>query len=308
MKSCVVVYNPKSGKQRKSEFFDEIKKTLQEYGYFSTIISTKYQGHATEIVEEVGHVDLLISIGGDGTFNEIMTGNFHRKERLLLAHIPLGTTNDIGSMYGYGKSILGNLRLVLEGTVKKVDICLLNNHPFVYVAGLGKFLSISYDTPSDLKKKFGYLAYLIAGLKEFGGKTKTYDVEYEVNGEIHCEKCSFLLVSNANRIAGIDDFYKSVKLDDNAFEVLLCGLTSKADIVRSLYLLTTKDITKVPGFKFYKTSSFKIKFSELPIKSWCIDGEKFESNSLEYNISIERGISLLIPNKNIPKLFIDEES
>ena len=237
-----------------------------------------------------------------------MTGNFRRKERLLLSHIPLGTTNDIGSMFGYGKNIFNNLKLVLDGVVKKVDICLLNSHPFVYVAGLGKFLNISYDTPSDLKKKFGYLAYLIEGLKEFSGKTKLYDVEYEVNGEIHFEKCSFLLISNANRIAGIDNFYKSVKLDDDAFEVLLCDLTSKADIAKSLYFLKTKDITKVPGFKFYKTNSFKINFSELPIKSWCVDGEKFESDSLEYNITIEKGVSLLIPSKNISKLFISQEN
>ncbi len=305
MKTCLVVYNPNSGKQNKADFFDEIKKILVDHGYFPTIISTKYQGHATEIVEEVGNIDLLISIGGDGTFNEVMTGNFRRKEKLLLSHIPLGTANDIGAMYGLGKNILTNLKTVLEGTVKKVDICLINNHPFVYVAGMGKFVNVSYETPRDLKKTFGYLAYLIEGLKEFGGKTKRYDVEYEVDGEKHNGKCSFLLVSNANRIAGIDNFYKSVKLDDNSFEVLLCDLTTKADILKSLYHLTTKDITQVPGFYFYKASSFKIKFLEPPVKCWCIDGEKFDSKSLEYNINIERGVSLLVPSKNVSKLFID---
>lgn len=303
MKSCLVVYNPNSGKQNKVEFFDEMKKVLQDYGYFSTIVSTKYSGHAAEIVEEVGNVDLLISIGGDGTFNEVMTGNFRRKNRLLLSHIPLGTANDIGAMYGFGKNILDNLKLVLDGVVKDVDICLINNHPFVYVAGMGKFVNISYDTPRDLKKTFGYLAYLIEGLKEFGGKTKRYNVEYEINGKIHSGKCSFLLVSNANRIAGIDNFYKSVTLDDNTFEVLMCDLTTKADILKSLYHLTTKDITKVPGFYFYKTNSFKIKFLEAPSKCWCIDGEKFESKTLEYNITIENGVKLLLPKKNIDKLF-----
>lgn len=304
MKSCLVVYNPNSGKKNKNNFFDDMKKMLMNYEYFPTIISTKYKGHAMEIVEQIPHVDLVISIGGDGTFNEVMTGNLHRKNRLLVSHIPLGTANDIGAMYGFGKDTLNNLKLVLEGTVKKVDICLINNRPFVYVAGLGKFVNVSYDTPRELKKKFGYLAYLIEGLKEFGGKTKRYDIEYEVNGKIYSGKYSFMLISNANRIAGIDNFYKSVKLDDNNFEVLLCDLTTKSDILKSLYYLTTKDITQVPGFYFYKTNSFKIRFSEPPKKSWSIDGEKLDSSTKEYEIVLENGISLLLPKKNIDKLFI----
>lgn len=304
MKSCLVVYNPNSGKKNKNNFFDDMKKMLMNYEYFPTIISTKYKGHAMEIVEQIPHVDLVISIGGDGTFNEVMTGNLHRKNRLLVSHIPLGTANDIGAMYGFGKDTLNNLKLVLEGTVKKVDICLINNRPFVYVAGLGKFVNVSYETPRELKKKFGYLAYLIEGLKEFGGKTKRYDIEYEVNGKIYSGKYSFMLISNANRIAGIDNFYKSVKLDDNNFEVLLCDLTTKSDILKSLYYLTTKDITQVPGFYFYKTNSFKIRFSEPPKKSWSIDGEKLDSSTKEYEIVLENGISLLLPKKNIDKLFI----
>lgn len=305
MKSCLIVYNPNSGKENKNNFFYDIKKILMEHEYSPTIVATKYKGHAMEIVEQVAYVDLVISIGGDGTFNEVMTGNLKRDNRLLVSHIPLGTANDIGAMYGFGKDVLQNLKLVLEGTIKKVDICLINKQPFVYVAGLGKFVNVSYETPRELKKKFGYLAYLIEGLKEFGGKTKRYDIEYEVNGEIYSGQYSFMLISNANRIAGIDNFYKSIKLDDNKFEVLLCDLTTKADILKSLYYLTTKDITKVPGFYFYKTSSFKVRFNETPTKCWSVDGEKLDSLTKEYNIEIENDISLLLPNKNISRLFVN---
>ncbi len=304
MKSCLIVYNPSSGRRGKKDFLRELEQILLEYQYSPTIMTTKYKGHAMEIVEQAVSVDLLISIGGDGTFNEVMVGNFHRQKRLLVSHIPLGTTNDIGTMYGFGKNIFENLKLVLEGTIKKVDIGLLNNHPFIYVAGFGKFVNISYDTPRELKKKFGYLAYLIEGLKEFHGKTKMYEIEYEVNGQTYSKQISFLLISNANRIAGIDNFYKSVKLDDNCFEVLLCDLTTKADILKSLYYLTTRDITKVPGFYFYKANSFTIRFSDIPKKCWCLDGEKFDSVTKEYHITLENNVELLLPNKNVSKLFI----
>ena len=55
-----------------------------------------------------------MSFGGDGTFNEVMTGNFQRKEKLLLTHIPVGTTNDIGAMLGYSKNILDNVKKIIK--------------------------------------------------------------------------------------------------------------------------------------------------------------------------------------------------
>jgi diacylglycerol kinase (ATP) len=90
-----------------------------------------------------------------------------RKHRLLVANIPIGTTNDIGTMFGYGKNFENNLNLLMEGSEKNIDICLINDRPFVYVAGLGKFINIAYDTPRYLKKKFGYFAYLINAIKSF---------------------------------------------------------------------------------------------------------------------------------------------
>ena len=55
--------------------------------------------------------------------------------------------------------------------------------------------------------------------KSFFQKTKLYDLEYEVNGETYRGLYSFILISNANRIAGINNFHKDVKLDDNMIEV-----------------------------------------------------------------------------------------
>ena len=78
MKKCLIVYNPNSGKKTRNDFYDDMKKILLEHEYSSSVVMTKYQGHAMEIVEQAPHVDLLISIGGDGTFNEIMTGNLKR--------------------------------------------------------------------------------------------------------------------------------------------------------------------------------------------------------------------------------------
>ncbi len=307
MKKCLIIYNPNSGKKLKKDFFGKFIEILIKKEYVPEVMFSKYKGHITKIIEELDPIDLVISIGGDGTFNEAMTGNLKRKERLLLAHIPVGTTNDIGAMFGYGRDIIENLKMLLDGEERNIDICTVNGRPFVYVAGFGKFMNVPYETSRDLKKHYGHAAYLMEGVKEFHRSTKLYDITYEVDGEEYSGLYSFGAIANATRIAGIKGFMKDVKLDDNKFEVLLCNITKKQDIVRSLYYLTTNDITKVPGFYFHKVSSMKIKFHDSQKRNWCIDGEKLEDESDTYEIKIKRNIRLLIPKKNIEELFSNEK-
>lgn len=306
MKECIIIYNPNSGHKEVKKYLKEIEKLLIKKNYNTTIYRTEYKGHGIELMEQIPNVDLVMSFGGDGTFNEIMTGNFKRKEKLVLTHIPVGTTNDIGSMLGYNKNIIDNVKMSLNGTVKKFDIGLINEHPFIYVAGFGKYMNISYETPRDLKKKIGHLAYIEEAIKEFFHKTKLYDISYEIDGEKYRGLFSFILISNANHIAGLKNVYKDVKLDDDKFEVVLCTIKKRKDILKSLYFLTTNGPSKVPGIYFYKTNNIKIKINNDDYKDWCIDGEELKKSPTNiYKITTENNIEILIPNKNIHKLFIN---
>ena len=307
MKKCLVVYNPNSGKYNKEVTLPKIEKILNEYDYSVIIEKTKYKGDATSIVANIDKCDLVVSIGGDGTFNEVMTGNFMRKDRIVLCHLPSGTTNDVGAMWGYGKNMLNNLKLALNGKVKRIDICTINNKPFVYSAGFGKFMNIPYETPRELKKRIGHLAYIREGARDFFRKVKLYDITYEVDNEKYRGLFSFALITNANRVAGINNFYKDIKLDDNKFEVLLCNITKLKDIVKTLYFFALYDASKIPGFYFYQTDNIKIKFNSPLKKPLCIDGESFDDMSGSYNIKIDHDVYVLMPSKNVNNLFVNDK-
>ena len=307
MKKCLVVYNPNSGKYNKEVTLPKIEKILNEYDYDVITEKTKYKGDATNIVANIDKCDLVVSIGGDGTFNEVMTGNFMRRDRIVLCHLPSGTTNDVGAMWGYGKNMLNNLKLALNGEVKRIDICTINDKPFVYSAGFGKFMNIPYETPRELKKRIGHLAYIREGARDFFRKVKLYDITYEVDNEKYRGLFSFALITNANRVAGINNFYKDIKLDDNKFEVLLCNITKLKDIVKTLYFFALYDASKIPGFYFYQTDNIKIKFNSPLKKPLCIDGESFDDMSGSYNIKIDHDVYVLMPSKNVNNLFVNDK-
>lgn len=306
MKKCFVIYNYQSGRKRENNSIQKIYGVLEKHGYETTVIYTKYKHHAEDIVYEIDEADLVISAGGDGTYNEVMTGNLRRKEPLLIANLPMGTTNDVGHMYGYKRSLLKNLDLLLKGSIQKVDVCTINREIFTYVASFGNFMNIAYETPRRLKKKYGKLGYVIYGLQAVRDELKFFDAKYIIDGVECSGRYSLIFVTNSNRVAGVNDIYENVKLNDHKYEVVFCNLTSKKEMVKSLCMLPLKHIHELPGFTFYQTDNLQICFDDKQGTPWCIDGEKLESDKKEFIFEIIKDIEILIPDKNKNNLFVNE--
>ena len=303
MKACELICNLESGKGIKKKELRKIIETINSCDYKVNLFLTEKNGDATEYVKNIKKADLVLSIGGDGTFNEIVTGNFQRKEKLVLSHIPVGTTNDIGAMLGLGKNTIKNVKSILKGEIRQVDLGLINNQPFVYVTGFGKFINVPYQTSRKLKKKLGHIAYLINGAKEFFQQTKLYELEYTINNETYHGLYSLILISNANRIAGFNNIYKNVKLDDNKLEVVFCNITRRKDIVKTIIMLIRTGITNAPGLYCYTTDKLTIKFKDEVKNNWTIDGEKLKEQKKEYTITVDKNFNMLLPKKNLDKLF-----
>lgn len=303
MKTCELICNKESGKGIKTETLNQIIKKIESHGYKTNLYLTHEKGDAKEYVRKLEKADLVLSIGGDGTFNEIVSGNYLREEKLVLSHIPVGTTNDLGHMLGLNKNIIKNVEKVLEGKIKQVDLGLINNQPFAYVAGFGKFINVPYQTSRKLKKKIGHLAYLLNAVKEFFHITKLYELEYTVNGETYHGLYSLILISNANRIAGFNNIYKEVKLDDDKFEIMFCNITRRKDLVKTLMLLMRTGITNVPGIFCHTSNEIEIRFKEDFKNRWTIDGEDLQDERKTFKITMDKNLKMLVPTKNIKNLF-----
>ena len=302
MLKCVVIYNPNSGKLTNRNEIKRLYKLLENYGYDTQIIYTEYKGHAKELVKKMDDVDLLLCAGGDGTLNEVISGNIERHKPILLGHLPLGSVNAVAHMYGMTNNTIKNTLMLLNGTRKNIDVCLINDNPFVYVACIGAWVDISYATPRKLKEKYGKLAYVIYGIKQLKQHLQFYKVKYTVNGETHEDEFSFIFITNSNRVGGVNNIYNDVKLDDNKFEVLLCNIKNKWDIIRAVHYLNRRELNNIPVFKYYKTDNIKFEFDEVP-PSWCIDGDELLHNDKKFEIKINKDNYMLLPTKNIGKLF-----
>ena len=301
-KTVLVVYNPVSGMGKFNSFIDEFYSLLKDKKYEPDFFATKYANQAKNFISICDNYDIVFSVGGDGTLNEIIQGNFLRDEKLNICPIPNGTCNDVAKMLGYSKNPLTCLRQAMEGENHKIDITTINDTPFLYVAGMGKFLNIPYETKSSTKRKIGYLAYLKQGLIEFNNKMKLYDTNISIDNKDFSDRYSLIMISNSNHIAGINNFHKDVYLDDKKVEVLLCKAKNNLEFINSfasLFMgLDNANIIKVKG------NEINLSFSEYLDKSWCIDGEEFISDSKNYNLKVTDQMNFVVPKNVNKRLFL----
>lgn len=308
MRKAVIIINPQSGKTKKMKNFTGFYDILRKYGYDGEIKFTQGKGHATEIVKELPNdIDLVISAGGDGTLNEVVSGNVKRDKRLVIANLPMGTTNDVGNMYGLNRGVYENLEVILQGKPRKLDVVYINDTPFVYVACLGDYIDMAYNTPRRLKKRFGKLGYIIYAFQQIFNPINIYDIKYKIDGEEFEGSYSFIFISNSSRIAGMPDIYYDVKLDDNKFEVALATVKSKRDMLKMLMYITTIDVKDIPGITYYQTNDFEIEFLSKIKTSWCIDGEEYKNQGPKFKFRIDKKTKMMMPKEKIGELVNEEE-
>ncbi len=298
MKTCDIICNRHGGKGITDQMLTRIKNILKDYNYKINMNFTKGPKDATNIIKNIVATDLVISIGGDGTFGEVITGNVERENPLLLAHLPNGTTNDIGNIYGINKTMIQNLKNILDGKVMEIDVPTINDKPFIYVCGFGKFLDIPYLTPQKLKKRLGHMAYFICGAKDFFNKLKSYNVKCNIDGKTHKGKYTIFIISNSTSVAGFKNFYKRVDLNDGKVEVAMIYAKTRNELLPTLVQLALGGAESVKNSIKYKAEKIEIEFMDGNDKKWDVDGEKLDLDTNKYTIEVKHKINLLVPKNN----------
>ena len=177
----LVVVNPKASVGQAGEDWPNIKQILINEGFEFDDVLTEYPQHAIEIVHnaitEKGYRK-FISVGGDGTNNEIINGIFGQEvvptTDITLACIPIGTGNDWCRTFNIPLEYDKVVKIIKEGNVFVHDIGRLtyynNGDPktrfFLNAAGSGLDENICRSTNRMKQEgKKGTVRYLLSTVK-----------------------------------------------------------------------------------------------------------------------------------------------
>ena len=226
MKKMLFILNPKAGQMRANKQLVELLTVFCEAGYDVLVRTTCKPGDAVEIAQRLaGEVDLVVSCGGDGTFNEAVTGLLRSGAAVPIGHLPAGTTNDFAISLGIPTNLKEAAKLIACGTPEEYDIGRFGDRYFTYVASFGAFTRASYATPQNVKNALGHVAYLLEGIQELS-QLRMEHIRLLLDDETEIEDdFIFGAICNSTSVGGILTLDpKQVDLKDGKFELLLIPL------------------------------------------------------------------------------------
>ncbi len=296
MSDWTVIVNPNAGNGKGKKEWHIISKALNDNDISFDVKFTSGKGEAAIIAAgaiEAG-IRKIISVGGDGTLNEVLNGVFAagqtKSDEVTLALIPVGTGNDWGRMFGIPLDHKKAAGIIREGRTMLHDVGWLTyseensvkKRYFINIAGLG-FESVvvkrtNYQKDKGRSSKLIYFYNLLLSLLTY----KNTLAELTVDGVKTSAEIFSVNVGNGRYCGGGMRQTPGALPNDGLLDVTVIKNISKLEIIRKLKILYDGTILSHPLIDGYKCKNLKVT-SESVIYTEA-DGESLGHTPAEFGI------------------------
>lgn len=271
-KRVLLIVNPAS--RRGARLIERAAAAVRATGATCEVARTERAGHAGEIAAARGReVDVVLTLGGDGTAMEAAGA-------LAWTETPVGvlaggTGNLLARALGVPMRVERAVPALLGGTVRRIDLGVVQGHRFAVAAGVGIDASMVEETPTWLKRRLGVLAYTLiaarAGLRAVL-RRRFFVARIEVDGEIVERRAAAVLFANfgailENRIS----FGPGIEVDDGVLDCCVFSPSNLRDAIRVMWRVTRRDFRPDPSILYRKGTRFRLETD--PVLSLQADGE-----------------------------------
>jgi len=235
-------------------------------------------GDATTYAREAvaNSYDMVIAVGGDGTFGEVATGLAYSD--IPLGLIPVGTGNVWAHMLNMPTwsplnrtALLAAAKILVEGTAHKIDLGKAGNRYFVLYSGIGLDGALAHEVEPhrDLRRSFGNLMYLVAAVT-LGVSMRGTRMTIVVDGQVTRQRVLLVLVTNVP-VYGSVWVAPQAKLDDGYLDVYVFKGENALDTISHVVKMTMGVPRGDPRIETYRAKKVEI-FGDkhLPIQ---LDGD-----------------------------------
>ena len=253
----IYIVNPIAGKNKQTRIMQDISCVCDLKDYPYKIIETTKPGHATELASEFSSKDnVIFSVGGDGTLNEVVNGI---KDKSLLGIIPSGSGNDF-------------YKVIKEDT-KIIDLGKVNDRYFINIASLGVDANVAYLANYFKSKGYSlpYVRGIIKALIEYSSM--------ETNKGIF----SLMAICNGSYYGNGINMAPFANISDGYLDLCTVDELNKIKII-SLFAKLMKG-THMEAKEFHKELIESIEVdSQIPLK--CnVDGEIIEDCHFKFELA-----------------------
>lgn len=305
-----VIVNPNAGNGKGGKDLNRISDLLGKNDIKFNAKSTQRKGHATEFTRELiaDGYRKIISIGGDGTLNEIINGIFTQDlcpaTEILLSLIPVGTGNDWGRMFGIPLIYEGAVQVIREGKHMLHDIGVISYYNgedkaktyFLNIAGLGFEAVVVRRTNKQKDKGMSNKAIYFYNLLSSLISYRNTPVDITIDGRTSKAKVFSINVGNGRYCGGGMRQTPDALPDDGLFDITVIKEMGKIEIIRNLQLLYDGTIMSHPKVDGYRSNNLKVTSESLLFVE--ADGESLGHTPVEFSI-IPSAVNIIYGKKLI---------
>lgn len=232
---CFIV-NPIAGRGQALERWRQIEPLAARLGEYG-VKFTERPGHGTDLARlaiQEGY-DRVVSIGGDGTLNEV--GNGLVGTNAALAVIPAGRGNDWVRTAGVPTDAAEGCRLAFGGRVARMDVGLAHGYRYFFnAAGFGFDAEVCarVNTYGQRFPKFSYVRGVFDTLFHFTG----VQVDVEIDGERRrLNRVLLLEVGIGRYFGGGMQVFPQADIADGLFEIAWGEDLGRLELIRLVSLI-----------------------------------------------------------------------
>lgn len=259
-----VVLNP--SKFHHAEMFrTRVREVVEKLGdaeveFYETTVEDPGRGQTRRALQE--GADLVVAAGGDGTVrlvSSVLAGTDTR-----MAIIPAGTGNLLARNLDIPlEDPTAAMTAALSGEDRRIDVGWLRSggsvseaaasaeQIFLVIAGFGADAEMIGHTDDTLKKRLGWIAYVVGGVRTILGRSVDVMLDFP-DGSRHAHKARTVLLGNVGRLPGGFVLMPEATADNGRLEIVVAGWKGAAGFSQVLTEVVNPKL--VPKGKFAEST------------------------------------------------------
>lgn len=296
-RSAYLILKPASEQRETEQELMEIRAMLEPEFNLSVYFTTP-EVSASQLAHQAveSGAEIVIAAGGDGTVSAAA-------EALICTEIPFGviprgTANAFATYLGIPKDLKAACQIILASHTRLVDTALCNGKPMVLLAGIGFEAKTVKQADSDAKNRFGTLAYILAGAKQFWQGMKPFETRVETESQTAAiQQATAVTVANsAPPTSVLAHGTTGVYADDGLLDITITSPQSRLEGAIALYHLIKSGFNDraVELDNVHHLRARHIKITTTPPQPVVLDGNLMGTTPIEIEC-IPSSLNVFIP-------------
>ncbi len=232
-----IIVNPISGRGAGELAIPFIEQALP--GLDFDIVRTERPWHAAELARQavLDGYDVVVSVGGDGTANEVLNGLMQAKQAggehsAAMGVLSVGRGNDFAFGVGAPADLAAACRALVQDQRRTIDVGRVEGGLYPQGRYFGNGVGVGFDAVvgfEALKIKYlqGFLLYLVAALKTIFLYYRAPLVRIEYEGQSFTQRSLMISIMNGRRAGGGFMMAPQANMDDGLFDLCIAAQTSR---------------------------------------------------------------------------------